>query len=395
MYISKLASGSKENILQVLENRRILLAAQGMDIINLSVGTPDRPPAAHVMQAIAEASKNPDNYKYTLIDPPALTNAVQNWYKTRYGVDIAEDETLSIYGSQEGFAHIFHALCDIGDTVIAGAPGYPIFFYGPRMAGADVYRVPLLPENGYLVDFDSIPKDVAKKARVIIASYPSNPLGAIAGMDFYERLIEFAQKYDIAVIHDNAYSEFVHDGPPGGSFLAIPGAKDVGIEFNSLSKSYNLTGLRISFALGSRRIIEAFKKLRTNIDYGLCALDHAAAVTALTGPQDIVMQNREAYRNRRNAFCAALSNNGWDAPVTPASMFTWFPVPVKGKSSEEFCVDLLEKAGVICVPGSSFGEEGEGYIRFALTQTPERLEEAANRIGNYLKEYHEQASLRY
>ena len=385
MYISKLAGGSKANILQVLESCRVQLAAQGADIINLSVGTPDRPPASHVMQSIAEASKNPDNYKYTLIDPPALINAVQNWYKKRYSVDIAEDEMLSIYGSQEGFAHIFHALCDNGDTVIAGAPGYPVFFYGPRLAGAEVYRTPLLPENGYLIDFDSIPHDIAKKARVIVASYPSNPLGAIAARDFYERLIAFAKKYDIAVIHDNAYSEFVHDGPPGGSFLSIPGAKDVGIEFNSLSKSYNLTGLRISFALGNRQIIEAFKKLRTNIDYGLCALDHAAAVAALTGPQDIVMQNREAYRNRRNAFCAALSNNGWDVPVTPASMFTWFPVPVKNMSSEEFCIDLLEKAGVICVPGSSFGEEGEGSLRFALTQTPERLEEAARRIGDYIK----------
>ncbi|MCL2242851.1 MAG: aminotransferase class I/II-fold pyridoxal phosphate-dependent enzyme [Treponema sp.] len=385
MYISKLASASRTNILQVLEERRVQLVSQGKDIINLSVGTPDRPPAPHVMQAIAEASKNPENYKYTLTDPQALTDAVRNWYKNRYNTDIEKDEILSIYGSQEGFAHIFHALCDIGDIVITGSPGYPVFFYGPRMAGADVYRIPLLPENGYLIDFDSIPQEIAKKARVIIASYPSNPLGAIASEDFYVRLVFFAKKYGIAVIHDNAYSELVHDGQPGGSFLSIPGAKDIGIEFNSLSKSYNLTGLRISFAIGNRQIIEAFRKLRTNIDYGLCALDHTAAVASLTGPQDIVKQNREAYRQRRDAFCAALSANGWKTPMTPASMFTWFPVPVKGVTSEQFCIDLLEKAGVICVPGSSFGAEGEGYLRFALTQTPERLEEAARRIGEYLK----------
>jgi len=376
------------NILQVLEKRKVQLASQGVDIISLSVGTPDRPPAAHVMQAIADASANPENYKYTLIDPPALTGAVQTWYKARYNVDIESEEALSIYGSQEGFAHIFHALCDPGDLVIAGTPGYPIFFYGPRMAGAEVYRTPLLPENNFLIDFDLIPADIAKKARVIIVSYPSNPLGAIANKDFYERLVAFAKQYDITVIHDNAYSEFVHDGDPGGSFLSIPDAKDVGIEFNSLSKSYNLTGLRISFALGNKQIISAFRKLRSNIDYGLSAIDHMAAIAALTGPQDIVRENRAAYRERRNAFCAALSENGWNVPMTPASMFTWFPMPYcSGKSSEEFCMDLLEKTGVICVPGSSFGEGGEDWLRFALTQPVDRLEEAARRIGKYLRQF--------
>ena len=397
MFISKLASASEMNILQVLAKRKIQLEAQGTDIINLSVGTPDRPPAAHIMQAIAEASINPENYKYTLIDPPALINAVQGWYKTRYNVDIASNEMLSLYGSQEGFAHIFHALCDPGDLVIAGTPGYPIFFYGPLIAGAEVYHTPLLPENKFLINFDSIPAEIAKRARVIVVCYPSNPLGAVADRDFYERLVFFAKKYDIAVIHDNAYSEFVHDGEPGGSFLSIPGAKDVGIEFNSLSKSYNLTGLRISFALGNKQIIEAFRNLRSNIDYGLSSLDHIAAIAALTGPQDNVHNNRAAYRERRNAFCAALSENGWKVPMTPASMFTWFPLPdcthpatqfpaqSKVMTSEEFCMDLLEKTGVICVPGSSFGEGGEGWLRFALIQPPERLEEAAARIGKYLK----------
>ena len=399
MYISKLASASEMNILQTLTKRKVQLEAQGVDIINLSVGTPDRSPAAHIMRAIAEASSNPENYKYTLIEPPALIDAVQGWYKTRYNVDITADEMLSIYGSQEGFAHIFHALCDPGDLVIAGTPGYPIFFYGPLMAGAEVYRTPLLPENNFLIDFDSIPVNIAKRAKVIIVSYPSNPLGAVAGRDFYEKLIAFAKKFDIAVIHDNAYSEFVHDGEPGGSFLSIPGAKDTGIEFNSLSKSYNLTGLRISFALGNKQIIGAFRNLRSNIDYGLSSLDHTAAIAALTGSQDIVAQNRAAYRERRNAFCAALCKNGWNVPMTPASMFTWFPLPEcapfatkfpaqsKGITSEQFCMDLLEKTGVICVPGSSFGEGGEGWLRFALTQPPDRLEEAASRIGKYLANF--------
>jgi LL-diaminopimelate aminotransferase len=337
------------------------------------------------MEAVSGAALIPENYKYTLIEPPALTEAVVRWYKTRYGVDLSPEETLSLYGSQEGFAHIFHALCDPGDLVIAGTPGYPIFFFGPRMAGAEIYATPLLPEKGFLIDFDSIPPEIAGRARVIIACYPSNPLGAVAGRDFYEKLVAFAKRYDVVVIHDNAYAELVHDGPPGGSFLSIPGAKEVGIEFNSLSKSHNLTGLRISFALGNKQIIGAFRKLRTNIDYGLSSLDHAAAIAALTGPQDAVAQNRAAYRERRDAFCAALSKNGWKVPMTPASMFTWFPMPVKNMPSEDFCMDLLEKAGVICVPGSSFGEGGEGWLRFALTQPPERLTEAAYRIGEYLK----------
>jgi LL-diaminopimelate aminotransferase len=391
MYISKLASASAENVLQILEARRAQLSrlrrgAKGADIINLSAGTPDRPPADHIMSAVREAAADSGNYKYTLIEPPALIDAVCGWYKRRYGVEIGPDEMLSLYGSQEGFAHIFHALCDPGDLVIAGTPGYPVFFYGPRMAGAQVYRTPLLPEKGFLIDFDTIPKEIARRARVIIASYPSNPLGAVAGGDFYDRLVAFAKRYDIAVIHDNAYSELVPDGEPGGSFLAIPGAKDVGIEFNSLSKTYNITGLRISFALGNKHIIGAFRKLRSNIDYGLSSVDHAAAIAALNGPQDNVAQNRAAYRERRNAFCAALAKNGWNVPMTPATMFTWFPMPVTGTPSGQFCMDLLEKAGVICVPGSSFGEGGEGWLRFALIQPPQRLEEAAARIGKYLSQ---------
>ena len=281
MYISNLVRASGANILQTLEGRRAQLAAEGVDIINLSAGTPDLPPAEHIMKAISDASPDPANYKYTLIEPPPTIDAVVGWYKTRYGVEINSSEMLSIYGSQEGFAHIFHALCDPGDLVILGTPGYPVFFFGPLMAGAKIYRTPLLPEKGFLIDFDNIPSDIAHRARVIVASYPSNPLGATADADFYERLIAFAKKYDIIVIHDNAYSEIVHDGPPGGSFLAFNGAKDVGVEFNSLSKSYNLTGLRISFAIGNSNIIGAFRKLRSNIDYGLSSLDHRAAVAEI------------------------------------------------------------------------------------------------------------------
>ena len=380
MKISKLASSLKPNILQELEARRAQLAAAGADIINLSAGTPDLKPAPHIIKATREAAQDPDCYKYTLILPETLKDAVSVWYGRRYGVDIKRDEFVTLYGSQEGFAHIYHAVCDPGDIVIIGTPGYPAFFFGPLMAGAKVYKTPLKNENGFLIDFDSIPEDVARKARTIVVSYPTNPLGAVADADFYERLVRFAKKYDVTVIHDNAYSEIVHDGPPGGSFLKTKGAMDVGIEFNSLSKSYCVSGLRISFALGNKDIIEAFRKLRSNIDYGLSAIDHAAAVAALTGPQDSLAQNRAVYRERRDIFCNALRETGWNVPMTPATMFTWFPLPDGYTDDLKFCLDLLENAGVLCVPGSSFGEGGEGWVRFALIRPTEVLKEAAGRI---------------
>jgi len=384
MNISRLASSLTQNILSDLEARRAKLAAEGADIINLSAGTPDLKPPEHIRKAVSEAAADADNYKYTLIIPESVKDAVCAWYDRRYGVTIGRDEFTTLYGSQEGFAHVFHAFCDPGDTVIVGTPGYPVFSFGPLMAGASLYRTPLLPENGFLIDFESIPSDVAHKARVIVASYPTNPLGAIAGPDFYERLVNFAKKYDIAVIHDNAYSEIVHDGPPCGSFLSTPGAKDIGIEFNSLSKSYSLSGLRISFALGNRDMIGAFSKLRSQIDYGLSDIDHAAAVAALTGPQDVLAETRAAYRERRDAFCLALRENGWNVPMTPATMFTWFPLPEAFRDDVKFCLDLLEKGGVVCVPGSSFGDGGEGWVRFALIRPPEILEEAAERIAKFL-----------
>jgi len=384
MYISKLASSLQPNILQELEARRAKLAAAGSDIINLSAGTPDLPPAPHIVKAVSDAALDPNSYKYTLILPEDLKDAVSAWYGRRYGVEIKRDEFVTLYGSQEGFAHVFHAICDPGDIVIVGTPGYPAFFFGPIMADAHVYKTPLLPEKGFLIDFDSIPADIAHKARAIVASYPTNPLGAVAGADFYERLVSFAKRYDITVIHDNAYSEIVHDGPPGGSFLSIKGAKDVGIEFNSLSKSYCVSGLRVSFALGNNEIIDAFRKLRSNIDYGLSAIDHAAAVAALTGPQDSVAQNRVTYRERRDVFCNALRENGWNVPMTQATMFTWFPLPEPLTDDVKFCLDLLENAGVLCVPGSSFGEGGEGWVRFALIRPTEILKEAAGRIAKEL-----------
>ncbi|MDR1815658.1 MAG: aminotransferase class I/II-fold pyridoxal phosphate-dependent enzyme [Clostridiales Family XIII bacterium] len=376
---------SQPNILQVLNALRVRILAGGGEVIDLSAGTPDLPPAPHVMRAVSEAAADPENYKYVLRDLPDLTDAAVSWYARRYGVRLDAEQVIAVYGTQEGLPHLFHVLCKPGDLVLVGTPNYPLFSFAPTLAGAEAVLVPLRPENGFLIDFSEIDPAVARKARVILASYPSNPLGAVAPPSFYEDLVRFAKEYDLVVVHDNAYSELVHDGPPGGSFLATPGAMDVGVEFNSLSKTYNLSGLRISFALGNREVLAAYRRFRTQIDYGLSAIDQIAAVAALTGPQDIVESNRAAYRSRRDAFVDALRGLGWDVPKTPATMFTWFPIPARyGKDDKRFCMELAEKTGVLSVPGSSAGPGGEGWVRFALVQPGDVLLRAAEKIATLL-----------
>ncbi len=382
MRLSRLASGLGDNILLQLEVRKRARLAKGERVINLSAGTPDLPPAPHVMRALSEACLDPENYKYAIADSAELTDAVQLWYTRRYGVSLEREQVTSVYGSQEGLAHVGFALCDPGDIVLVPDPGYPIFSFGPFLAGAKVVPVALSRKNNWLWDFDSIPPGLAHKARFMIVSYPSNPSTARADMAFYERLISFAKKYDIFVIHDNAYSELVLSGEPGISFLQVPGALDIGMEFNSLSKSYNLTGMRMSFALGNRQAIAGFKALRSQIDYGPFPASQKAAIAALTGPQDILDTNRAEYRRRRDALAKGLHSIGWDVPETDSTMFTWYPLPNGLTDDESFTFELLERTGVICVPGSSFGKEGRGFVRFALVQPVEVLEEAVALIRN-------------
>jgi len=372
--------GLQSGIFLELENARKELAAQGREVINLSVGTPDFAPAQHVMDALRAAAADPENYKYSLADKPELTEAVIGWYRRRYGVALEKGEVLSVFGSQEGLAHIPLCICDPGDTVLVPDPGYPIFSIGPFLSGASLYTMPLLAENGYLADFESIPAAVADKAKLMIVSYPNNPVTAAADYAFYERLVFFAKKHDIIVVHDNAYSELVMDAEPGMSFLAVPGAKDVGIEFNSLSKSHNLTGCRISFAVGNRDVIDKFRVLKSQIDYGMFLPLQYAAIAALNGPQDIVEQNRVNYRLRRDALCRGLRGIGWNVPDAPATMFVWAKLPDNYGKSFPFAMELLEKAGVLCVPGESFGRLGEGYVRFALVMGVPVIERAVANI---------------
>ena len=368
-------------IFNVLDEKRKEMAAAGRKVYNLSVGTPDFQPEPHVMEALVEAAKDPQNYKYALGDKPELIEAVQHWYQDCYGVTLQKDEIMSVYGSQEGLTHIGLAICDPGDVVLVPNPGYPIFEMGPWLCGAKIAYYDLLPENGYLPDLDAIDPELARAAKMMIVSYPANPACVAAPRSFYEKLIEFARKNDIIILHDNAYSKIIFDDHESLSFLSIPGAMDVGVEYNSLSKTYNLTGARISFVLGNREIVQKYRTLRSQIDYGIFLPVQMAAIAALNGPQDGVEKQRLAYQARRDALCGGFRSIGWNVPDSQGSMFVWAPIPEGYSSSVEFCFTLLEKTGVLCTPGSAFGTLGEGYVRFALVKTPEEIQEIVQAVA--------------
>ncbi|MBV4415391.1 aminotransferase class I/II-fold pyridoxal phosphate-dependent enzyme [Clostridium tyrobutyricum] len=367
-------------IFSQLSYKKDKLLSQGREIIDFSIGTPDIPPAPHIVDTIVEESKKIENYVYAINDSQELINSVKNWYSRRYKVNLEDNEILSLLGSQSGFAELSLSLVNPGDVVLTPDPGYPIFTIGPYLAGAKIVKMPLLKENNYLVDFDSIDEETAKMAKLMVVSYPNNPTAASAPRDFYVKLVAFAKKYNIMVLHDNAYSELVFDGSEGGSFLSIPGAMDIGIEFNSLSKTYSIPGCRIAFAVGNNDIINQLKILKSHIDYGMFIPFQKAAIAALNGPQDYVGFVKETYRKRRDLLVEGLSKIGWHIDNTGGSMFVWAAIPSKYDSSLEFTFDLMEKTGVIVVPGSSFGERGEGFVRFALVQNEDSINKAIHNI---------------
>lgn len=368
-------------IFNVLDNKKNERIRSGKTVYNLSVGTPDFSPEPHILQAMTQAVQNPENYRYSLGDLPELLQAVQNWYRRRYQVELSADEVMSVYGSQEGLTHIALTMCNPGDVVLVPDPGYPIFGIGPQLCGADVRTYALKAEQNYLPDLNNIPESTARACKMMVVSYPANPVGKTAPRSFYLDLVSFAEKYNIVIVHDNAYSDIIFDGREGISFLSIPGAKDVGIEFNSLSKTYNLTGARISFAVGNREIIRQFRTLRSQIDYGIFIPIQRAAIAALNGPQECVARQKAAYQQRRDILCHGLRNIGWNVPDSEGSMFVWAPVPERwNKNDVKFCFDLLEETGVILTPGSAFGREGNGYVRMALVLPSEDLESIINII---------------
>ena len=371
-----------ESVFTILAKMRQEKEKQGERVIDLSIGTPNIPPAPHVISALVEAAKDEKNYVYAIKDLDELHQAVAQWYQRRYQVNLNPDrEITSLLGSQEGLAHICLSIVDPGDTVLVPDPCYPVFGDGPRIAGARLVYMPLKKENQYLIDLDDIDEEDAKKAKLMVVSYPNNPTAATAPDWFYEKLIAFARKYDIIVLHDNAYSELIFDSDkPGRSFLSYPGAKDVGVEFNSLSKTYGLAGARIGLCLGNAQVVEHLSMLKSNMDYGMFLPVQKAAIAAITGDQSCVKTTREAYKRRRDCLCSSMSEAGWKMDRSPATMFVWAPIPATYQSSLEFVKDLLEKAGVIVTPGSAFGPSGEGYVRIALVQEEDVIREAANAV---------------
>lgn len=377
----------ESGIFNILDNKKKQLISEGKKVYNLSVGTPDFKPDKHVIDALMESAKNPENWKYSLGDSEELINAMITYYKDRFNVDLTENEITSVYGSQEGINHIGLTFINKGDVVLVPNPGYPIFEIGPFLCGAQIEYYNLLEENNYLPDLKSIPKDILSKTKFMIVSYPLNPVCKLAPDSFYKELITFAKENNIVIIHDNAYSDIIYDGKSSKSFLSFEGAKDVGIEFYSLSKSFNITGARVSFALGNESIIKNFKKIRSQIDYGIFTPIQKAAIAALNGPKDSVKAHCKEYEKRRNALCEGLRNIGLNIKNSEGTMFAWAKIPEKFKSSTEFCLKLMEESGVICTPGSAFGSLGEGFVRFALVLPVSEIEAAIKEIDkcNILK----------
>lgn len=367
-------------IFAALDEKKNELIRQGRTIYNLSVGTPDFSPAEHVMKTVAEAVTVPENYRYSLIDSEEMLQAVVDYYKDRYDTEISIDEITAVRGTQEGMGHLGMAMINPGDVVLLPDPGYPVFEAGSYLGGADIYYYPLVKENDFLPVIEDIPEEVLNKVKYMVLSYPSNPVGASAPKELYVKMIEYAKKYNFAIINDNAYSDIIFDGREGFSFLSLPGAKEVGVEFFSLSKSFNVTGFRISFCIGNKSIVNALKLLRSQYDFGMAYPVQKAAIAALKGPRDNVKAQCMEYQRRRDALLNGLRKYGWDVPDSHGTMFVWLPVPA-GYTSASFCEALMDKAGVIGTPGTAFGPKGEGYVRFALTKPAEELAFIADVIG--------------
>lgn len=382
MQLSKRLDLFGAEVFAALNEKRRELEAAGRTVYDLSVGTPDFKPSAHLMQALQASAADTDNWKYSLHDKDELLDAVSSYYADRYGVDgIGRDQVMSCRGTQEGMLWAISALVDAGDTVLVPDPCYPVFQNATLLAGAKCAYYPLTAEHDFLPYVDGIDPEVADAAKAMIVSLPANPVGSVGTPEVYERIIEFAREHDLVVIHDNAYSDIIFDGPAGGSFLSYPGADEVGVEFLSLSKSFNVTGMRLSFLVGRPDIVAAAKRLRGQVDFGMFYPEQDVAIAALTGPREQVEEQRMLYQERRDALCDGLESIGWDRPNAHGSMFVWAPLPGGRMDSMDFALELMEKTGVIVTPGASFGPSGEGFFRMALVMPPDRLREAVAAIA--------------
>jgi len=368
-----------------LDRKRAALRAKGVDVISLGIGDPDLPTPPHIVAALVEAARNPATHAY----PPyegtlEFRQAVAAWYGRRFGVSLdPEHEVLTLIGSKEGLAHVPWVFLDPGDVALVSDPGYPVYATATLMAEGEPYAVPLDRDRGWLPDLTAIPDAVARKAKLFFLNYPNNPTAATADLAFFSDLVAFARRHGVLVIHDNTYSEIAYDGYRPPSFLEAPGAKEVGIEFHSLSKTYCMTGWRLGLAVGNREAVQALATLKTNIDSGQFMAIQAAGVAALTGPQDVVRERVAKWEHRRDMAVAGLRATGLDVPMPRATFYLWVAVPA-GFDSVEFAAYLLEQAGVMVTPGVGYGQRGSGYVRLSLTIPDERVAEAVQRIRDRL-----------
>ncbi|MDY0042911.1 MAG: LL-diaminopimelate aminotransferase [Desulforhabdus sp.] len=368
-------------LFQEIDRLKAELITKGVDVINLGVGDPDLPTPQHIIRKLQETAEDPANHQY-----PSYSGmndfkvSIARWYRKRFGVELEPaNEVLTLIGSKEGIAHLPLALINPGDLALVPTPAYPVYNVAVMFAGGESYFMPLIAKNKFLPDLDAIPADVARRAKLMFINYPNNPTGAIAERPFYEQVVAFAKEYDLVVCSDAAYTEMGFDGYRPMSFLEVSGAKEVGIEFHSLSKTYNMTGWRIGSAAGNAQVLEGLGQIKSNIDSGAFNAVQWAGIAALEGDQSCVAEMQKTYQERRDVLLAGLRRAGLEPEVAKATFYVWCPTP-QGLSSKEFSSLLLRQAGIVTTPGSGFGEPGEGYIRMALTVSKERIKEAVERI---------------
>ena len=364
-----------------IDAKKAEVQAQGVDVIDLGVGDPDMPTPAHIVAALQQAAARPENHQYpSYVGMLSFRQAATEWFSRRFGVDFdPATEVVSLIGSKEGIAHMPLAFVDPGDYVLVPDPGYPVYAIATTFAGGLPWKMPLKAENGFLPDLDAIPAEIAQKAKLLFINYPNNPTGAVADEAFFLKVIEFAARYNVIVCHDAAYTEMAYDGYKPLSFLEVPGAREVGIEFHSLSKTYNMTGWRIGFAIGNPELVAGLGKVKTNIDSGAFQAIQEAAISALSSDQLCVREMCEIYRKRRDLMVSFLTRAGFTLKAPQATFYLWINNPA-GMTSAEVSTMFLEKAGVVVTPGNGFGDAGEGYFRISLTVPEARLNEAGERI---------------
>lgn len=365
-----------------IDRRKRELREKGIDLIDLGIGDPDIPTSPHIIEALKKSADNPENHRYPAYEGMlSFRAAAAQWFRGRFGVELdPKTEVLSLIGSKEGIGHVVLAYCNPGDVVLATEPGYPVYKIGTIFAGGRVHELPLIEKNKFLPDFSAVPASVLKKSRMLFFNYPNNPTGATADLSFFEEAVAFCRKNRIILLHDAAYTEVSYDGYRSPSVLQVPGAKDISIEFHSLSKTYCMTGWRVGFAVGSAKLLAGLGAIKTNLDSGIFQAVQEAGIAALTGDQSVVAKNNAVFARRRDLLVSALRAAGWKVRAPKATFYLWVPTPA-GVSSVE-CVDrVLTEAGVVITPGSGFGPSGEGYVRFSLTAPDQRIVEACERMN--------------